>query len=96
MSFRTEVALAVLQELIPEESRKLQALVNGYNDGSVYERNSKILLKKILERVIHDCDSKRMLEYNDDNCQITQNRKKSIGILYNNKKTIAQKTMLDL
>lgn len=96
MSFRTEVALAVLQELIPEESRRLQALVNGYNDGSAYERNSKILLKKILEKIIHDCDNKRILEYNDDNCPITQNRKKSIGILYNNKKTIAQKTMLDL
>ena len=96
MSFRTEVALAVLQELIPEESRKLLALVNGYNDGSVYERNSKTLLKKILERVIHDCDTKRKLEYNDDNCSITQNRKKSIGILYNNKKAIAQKTILDI
>lgn len=52
--------------------------------------------KKYWKRVIHDCDTKCKLEYNDDNCSITQNRKKSIGILYNNKKAIAQKTILDI
>lgn len=96
MSFRTEVVLAVLQELVPEESRKLLALVNGYNDGSGYQSNSRTLLKKILERIIQDCSGKVLLEYNDDSCSATKNRKKSIGLLYNNKKLIAQKTIQEL
>lgn len=96
VSFRTEVALATLQEPYPETSRKLQALVNGYSDGAVYQKNSNTLLKKILEKVIHECDNKYRLEFSDDMEETTRARKKVIGSLYYNMKQIAEKIMKDM
>ncbi|CAN3376525.1 hypothetical protein DIURU_002722 [Diutina rugosa] len=51
-SFRTEMALAVVQEPHPEQSRRLQAFVSGYTDGAVYERYTHRRLREVLESVI--------------------------------------------
>lgn len=56
ISFRTEVALAVLQEEHPQESRPLKALINGYYDGASYDKYSKQILRTILNAVIRDCN----------------------------------------
>lgn len=58
ISFRTEVALAVLQEEHPQESRPLKALINGYYDGASYDKYSKQILKTILNAVIRDCNTR--------------------------------------
>lgn len=60
MSFRTEIALAVLQEEEPEASRKLKAFVDGVSDGSVYSAKLKVLLDRILHKLVGD--SERRLE----------------------------------
>ncbi|ODV80544.1 SET domain-containing protein [Suhomyces tanzawaensis NRRL Y-17324] len=90
ISFRTEVVLAVLQEQTPGESRRLNGLLNGNMDGLVYQKNSNTLLKKILEKVVYDCDQKMKLEYNDDIDEFTKERKRVIGILYRDMKLIAR------
>ncbi|KAK6199966.1 uncharacterized protein RJT21DRAFT_37898 [Scheffersomyces amazonensis] len=84
ISFRTEVALAVLQEQNPQSSRKLQALLNGISDGSVYKYKSDLLLIEILEKIIHTCNNSLYLEYSDDEDIPTRERKRIIGILYRN------------
>ncbi|QBM87711.1 SET domain-containing protein [Metschnikowia aff. pulcherrima] len=58
MSFRAEIALATLQEPEPESSRRLSSFLEGTTDGSVYERQSQILLGRILSKLIADCNSK--------------------------------------
>ncbi|KAK6462063.1 hypothetical protein DFJ63DRAFT_139510 [Scheffersomyces coipomensis] len=84
ISFRTEVALAILQEPNPAESRKLSALINGISDGSVYKSHSDALLTEILEKIIHKCKNQTYLEYADDLDLPTRARKRTIGILYRN------------
>lgn len=51
MSFRTEIALAALQESAPESSRRLDGLINGLIQGSAYEEKSKTLLREVLKRL---------------------------------------------
>lgn len=81
MSFRTEIALAVLQEADPDNSGKLKALVGGLAEGTPYERKSKALLQKILEKLIHDCDRSRSGE---------TARERAVGALYADMKRIAE------
>lgn len=60
-SFRTQVALAALQELDPFGLRTLCAFVNGDSDGTAYRSRSRLLLADILEAVISgmtDCIAK--------------------------------------
>lgn len=54
MSFRTEIALATLQEANPKESRRLNGLVDGLIHGAVYEERSSILLEQILRKIALD------------------------------------------
>lgn len=85
MSFRTEIALATLQESEPLESRKLKALVGGLADGSLYEKKSQTLLTKILEKLLHDAD--RKVESSDED---TQRRMRAIEGLYRDTRRIAE------
>lgn len=48
LSYRTEIALAVLQEDNPRASRKLNAYILGVSEGQFYSRGSKRLLRDIL------------------------------------------------
>lgn len=96
ISFRTEVAFAVLQENIPHESRKLAALINGYSDGSGYKRNTVILISKILEKVIFICDKNTKLEFSNDDGSEYIARKKTIGTLYRDMKNIASTTIQNM
>jgi hypothetical protein len=51
-SFRTEIALACLQEYRPiEVPRSLQALVDGFSDGQKYKVKSRAILRGILESI---------------------------------------------
>lgn len=95
-SFRTVVVLAVLQEQVPVESRRLNALINGVTDGSSYQDHSDLLLKTILERVVHKCDAMVSLQYNDDIDHAFRERKRVIGGLYRNMKEIAEKVLGDI
>ncbi|CUM63195.1 uncharacterized protein PRCAT00000764001 [Priceomyces carsonii] len=95
-SFRTEVALAVLQESFPQKSRNINALINGYSDGKVYQSGSNSILKKILESLIFECEAHINLEYSDTDGSILNERLKMIGRLYYDMKQIANKTLQDL
>lgn len=91
-SFRTEVALATLQENSPAASRKLQALVNGVTDGSVYEANSKILLSEILQQIVNENSSKIVkIDTIDKQDRTTILRKKVLIKLYEDIKQISNK-----
>lgn len=79
-SFRTEVALATLQEPNPSTSRRLQAFVNGITDGSSYDRHSGILLDEILQQVKYSCTELPVDEEKDD--KLTILRKKVIQKLW--------------
>lgn len=58
MSFRTEIALATLQELTPATSRRLNGLVDGLIHGAVYEERSNTLLTQILKKLASDSQRK--------------------------------------
>ncbi|EMG47903.1 hypothetical protein G210_1619 [Candida maltosa Xu316] len=88
VSFRTQVALATLQEKDPQNSRKLSALINGYNDGEVFEKHSNVLLSTILKKIIHECEARQHLEFSDDPI------KKIIGVLYHDRLVIAKNVLL--
>lgn len=53
--FRTEVALAVLQERDPDLAPALAALLNG--GENTHRRRSNVLLARILERIRHGCQA---------------------------------------
>ncbi|CAK7901362.1 ribosomal lysine N-methyltransferase 2 [[Candida] anglica] len=94
-SFRTEIALATMQEDQPSTSRKLQALVNGMTDGDAYELNSKILLDEIFKQVIKECEFKKNMnpiDANDDSNTIL--RKKVIKKLYDDRNFIVERHSL--
>lgn len=54
MSFRTEVALATLQESDPQNSTKLAALLSGEAEGVAYGRTLNTLLNRILDKLMSD------------------------------------------
>ena len=87
ISFRTQVALATLQEKDPNNSRRLSALINGINDGEVFRTHSNILLTVILNKVIHDADAHQYLEYDADPV------KQNIGSLYRDRLNIAKSVL---
>ncbi|CAN3366775.1 ribosomal lysine N-methyltransferase 2 [Diutina catenulata] len=76
-SFRTEVALAVLQEDRPDDSRRLNAFVSGYTDGAVYQRGSSSVLSGILYDIVDEV--------------IPQGASSEIKQLYRDRKEIARK-----
>lgn len=84
ISFRTEVALATLQESEPETSRKLQALVNGATDGSSYEKQLRLLSNRILDKLMSDCDRRL------NSCEPHTDISKAILLLYRDTKHICE------
>ncbi|KAG5420287.1 hypothetical protein I9W82_002167 [Candida metapsilosis] len=62
LSFRTEVALATLQESAPQDSRRLIALINGNFDGTSYKPTSTELISSILGTVIHEAEQYQYLQ----------------------------------
>lgn len=95
ISFRTEVAFAVLQEAAPEESTRLKSLVDGHNDGKLYMKNSHLFLEKILQKITKKCDDQKFLEFsaNDD---FVGRCKRVIGDLYRDMTVISSKTLEDI
>lgn len=89
MSFRTEIALAALQESDPAQSRKLQAFVDGISDGTVYQLKSHVLLKHILTKIVGDCEKKLAIDTEDP-------RMKAISVLYSDTKAIAERTIEEI
>ncbi|KAG7666383.1 uncharacterized protein J8A68_000079 [[Candida] subhashii] len=96
ISFRTEVALAVVQERIPKESRRLMGLINGITDGNAYKTHSSLLLKAILDKVIVEAENHKYLEFNDDSDLMNRERKKAIGVLYNDRLFVAKNVLQSL
>lgn len=86
ISFRTEIALATLQEKDPSQSRKLRAFVDGISDGSVFQAKSQVLLKHILSKIVGDSDRKLAVE-------LESPKMKALAVLYNDTKTMAETTM---
>lgn len=88
MSFRTEVALATLQEPNPAESRRIRAFVDGVSDGLVYSHKLKVLLTKIMEKLVGDCDRKLAQKsvYGAD----TERRVSAVLSLYRDIRVIAE------
>lgn len=89
MSFRTEIALATLQESEPHLSRKLKALVEGLGEGAVYEQKLKIMLRQILKKI--HADSSRKLEQSETYDKETSRKIESIKVLHQNIVAIAEK-----
>lgn len=58
VSYRTEIALAVLQELVPSESRKLNAFILGVSAGEVYAKGSRAVLGGILRELREECEER--------------------------------------
>lgn len=79
--------MATLQESDPQNSRKLLALINGYTDGDVFKEHSNALLLVILNKIIHEAEKHQHLQYDDDK------RKKAIGTLYHDMKSIASNVL---
>ncbi|KAM3125300.1 hypothetical protein CJJ07_003660 [Candidozyma auris] len=88
-SFRTEVALATLQENEPSASRKLKAFVDGVIDGLVYQSKSWRLLGQIMKKLIGDSDKKLASEFSNP-------EGRAIATLYKDTKMIAEKTLKGL
>lgn len=88
-SFRTEVALATLQENEPSASRKLKAFVDGVIDGLVYQSKSWRLLGQIMKKLIGDSDKKLASEFLNP-------EGRAIATLYKDTKMIAEKTLKGL
>ncbi|PIS54136.1 hypothetical protein CJI97_003834 [Candidozyma auris] len=88
-SFRTEVALATLQENEPSASRKLKAFVDGVIDGLVYQSKSWRLLGQIMKKLIGDSDKKLASEFSSP-------EGRALATLYKDTKMIAEKTLKGL
>lgn len=56
ISFRTQVALAAIQEREPSHSRRLSLLIQGFNDGETYKPVSRSVLLRVLEEVLTECE----------------------------------------
>lgn len=92
MSFRTEIALATLQESEPHTSRKLKALVEGVSDGAVFEQKLKIMLRRILDKI--SADSRRKLESTQTYDKDTTRKIQSMNVLHQNIVSIAEKAAI--
>lgn len=88
MSFRTEIALATLQESEPQQSRKLKALVEGMSDGAVFEKQLKVLLRRLLDKMASD--SGRRLHRADNYDPVTTRRIEAVNVLHKNIVSIAE------
>ncbi|CAK9441609.1 uncharacterized protein LODBEIA_P54770 [Lodderomyces beijingensis] len=93
LSFRTEVALATLQESNPAESRRLRALINGNIDSTVYKRHSQIVLAEILKKVIHEAENHQYLEFANDADPVKQAQMRAIGSLYKDRLLLARRVL---
>lgn len=51
LSYRTEIALATLQESRPGDSRKLRAYVQGISEGEAYVRGSRSIIRTIMKEM---------------------------------------------
>lgn len=80
MSFRTEIALATLQESTPRDSRRLKTFIDGISDGQVYAYKLKELLRKILQKLISDCE--RKLGIQEDYDEETSRRVSAVHSMY--------------
>ncbi|RLV93528.1 Ribosomal lysine N-methyltransferase 2 [Spathaspora sp. JA1] len=89
ISFRTEVAMAVLQESHPMESRKLLGLINGVIDGSVFKSVTDKYVKDCMKRIIDEADKFKYLEFSDE-------KRKVIGGLYSDRVGIARGVLASL
>ncbi|KAI5964335.1 uncharacterized protein KGF55_002277 [Candida pseudojiufengensis] len=97
LSFRTEVCLATLQEPMPGESRKLRALINGIIDNESYRKGNTILIKSILNEIIHESNSHQYLQFsNADNNNDNKQRKQLIGALYKNRSKLAENYLMSI
>lgn len=68
VSYRTEIALAVMQESKPFNSRKLLAYVKGLTDGESYTQSGKEILHDILNELETDITNKKLkLQKVEDN-----------------------------
>ncbi|CCG21991.1 Rkm2 protein [Candida orthopsilosis Co 90-125] len=93
LSFRTEVALATLQESAPQDSRRLIALINGNFDGSSYKAISFRIISDLLGKVIHQAEQYQYLQYSDDLNPTLMARKRTIGTLYWNRRQLAREVI---
>lgn len=87
MSFRTEIALATLQESAPSESRRLKVFIDGITDGLVYADKLKKLLVQILLKLISDCE--RRLSTQEDHDEETSRRISAVQSLFKDIQEIA-------
>lgn len=81
MSFRTEIALATLQEAEPATSRRLNGLVSGLIHGAVYEERSNALLLQILKKLALDSSKKLSAEEDLEDSKVQAIRKLHYDIL---------------
>ncbi|EDK40262.2 hypothetical protein PGUG_04360 [Meyerozyma guilliermondii ATCC 6260] len=88
ISFRTQVALATIQEREPAQSRRLNSLIQGYNDGESYKSVSKSLIRRILNEVVAECGTMSARLESSKNGRILQ-----IQRLYSDMEHIATVTL---
>lgn len=88
ISFRTQVALATIQEREPAQSRRLNLLIQGYNDGESYKSVSKSLIRRILNEVVAECGTMSARLESSKNGRILQ-----IQRLYSDMEHIATVTL---
>lgn len=88
-SFRTEIALATLQEADPLQSRRLKAFVDGISDGAVYESKSQTLLRSLLNKILGDCQKKLSQDISDPKME-------ALAVIHNDAKQIIENTLKEL
>ncbi|EGV61876.1 hypothetical protein CANTEDRAFT_131349 [Yamadazyma tenuis ATCC 10573] len=88
VSYRTEIALAVLQEPQPQNSRKLNAYIQGLSEGEHYSAGSRLLLEAILTGPVKDYENSKHLHSNGKQDQIEERILRCIGSLYEDLKDI--------
>lgn len=90
ISFRTEVALAILQDPHPRNSKRASAYIQGLYDGSAYEAKNRQLVVSILTEVLHETEGRIEKAYSiqDNQDALQKVRKQSIITLYTDKKAL--------
>ena len=97
ISFRTEVALAMLQEPHPGKSKRVSAYIQGLYDGSAYEAKNRQLVISLLTDVLRKTEEQIEKAYftQDKEDALQKILKQSIITIYTDKKTLVSDVLQD-
>lgn len=81
LSYRTEIALATLQESLPASSRKLRAFILGVSEGQAYAKGTRNIVREIMKE----------MRFRDDLQDDKDRIKRVIGSLHHEMKQLMER-----